>query len=58
MENKNNSQKQTITVKDLHPKEVQLIIKMRTEYRYGTIEIKVEDGIPKQIVQTVRRELL
>jgi len=42
----------------LHPREISLLRRIREEYRFGTIEIQTADGLPKQIIQTVRRELL
>lgn len=42
---------------ELHDKEIALIKKIRYEYRYGEILIQTADGLPKQIVQTVKRDL-
>lgn len=42
----------------LHPKEIDLIRRIRTEYRFGLVEIQTADGLPKQIIQTVKRQLL
>lgn len=42
----------------LHPREINLLKKIRSDYRFGTIEIQTADGLPKQIIQTIKRELL
>lgn len=50
-----------ITTKDLgelHPKEMELIFLIRTQYRFGTIELVLRDGLPEDIIKTVRRNRL
>lgn len=42
----------------LHPREVDLIKRIRNEYRFGSIEIQTQDGLPKQIIVTIKRTLL
>ena len=43
---------------ELHPKEVDLIWRLRNKYRFGEITIKVRDGIPWSIVKTTVTEHL
>lgn len=50
-----------ITAKDLgeiHPKEAELIHLIRTQYRFGTIELVLRDGLPEDIIKTVKRHRL
>lgn len=50
-----------ITAKDLgelHPKEAELIYLIRTQYRFGTIELILRDGLPEDIIKTVKRNRL
>lgn len=50
-----------ITAKDLgeiHPKEAELIWLIRKQYRFGTIEIYLRDGLPEDIIKTVKRHRL
>ena len=50
-----------ITAKDigeLHPKEAELIYLIRTQYRFGSIEIYLRDGLPEDIIKTVKRHRL
>lgn len=37
----------------LHPKEIQLIKRMRSKYRYGEIVVVIQDGIPQRIRRAV-----
>lgn len=43
---------------DLHIFEIQLIKKIRNEFRYGRIEIETRDGLPVYVLKTVKRESL
>ena len=43
---------------ELHPREIDLIIKIRTKYRFGEITLVTTDGLPKQILKTIERDLL
>ncbi len=43
---------------ELNSKEVQLILQLRTHYRWGEISILMQDGIPQQIIKTVVRQKL
>lgn len=50
-----------ITAKDLgelHPKEAELIWLIRHQYRFGSIEIYLRDGLPEDIIKTVKRQRL
>lgn len=50
-----------ITIKELgelHPKEAELIYLIRTQYRFGSIELVLRDGLPEDIIKTVRRHRL
>lgn len=50
-----------ITAKDLgelHPKEAELIYLIRTQYRFGSIELILRDGLPEDIIKTVKRHRL
>jgi hypothetical protein len=54
MEKKSNK---TINM-DLHPQEAELIELIRREYRFGSIEIVVRDGLPFDVLRTVERRRL
>lgn len=43
---------------ELHPKEAELIYLIRTQYRFGSIEIYLRDGLPEDIIKTVKRHRL
>jgi len=43
---------------ELHPREVDLIHQIRTRFRYGEIVVVTVDGLPKQIIRTIERQLL
>lgn len=43
---------------DLHPKEAELIYLIRTQYRFGSIELILRDGLPEDIIKTVKRHRL
>lgn len=43
---------------ELHPKEIELIQLIRTQYRFGNIEIVVQDGLPQQVLKTIHRRAL
>ena len=56
-----NQPNKKITSKDLgalHPKEAELIYLIRTQYRFGSIELVLRDGLPEDIIKTVRRHRL
>ncbi len=42
----------------LKPQEIELIYLIRNKYRFGSLEIIVQDGVPVDIVQTIRRQRL
>jgi len=42
----------------LHPKEVDLILRLRNKYKFGEVTIKVRDGIPWTIEKTTVTEHL
>ena len=42
----------------LHQKEIDLIYLIRTKYKFGSIELKLRDGLPQDIVKTIERERL
>ena len=39
----------------LKQNEIDLIILMRTKYRFGTIEVSMRDGLPQALLKTVER---
>lgn len=43
---------------DLHPREIDLILHIRSKFRFGEITIVTADGLPKQILKTIERSLL
>ena len=43
---------------ELNEKEVDLILTIRNEYRFGMLEIYVHDGVPQHILRTVKRKNL
>jgi len=45
-------------LKDLHPLEIDLIITLREEYRYGSVEIQMHEGLPRNLLKTVQRRNL
>jgi len=57
----NQPTKNQITLKDLgvlHPKEIELIWLIRNQYRFGTIELQLRDGLPQDVIKTVHRHRL
>lgn len=40
---------------ELKPQEIELILLIRTKYRFGSIEIVTRDGLPVDILRTVER---
>lgn len=55
------SSEPTLTQEDLgtlHTSEVALIYMLRTKYRWGKIEITVEDGVPVFLSRTIERDKL
>jgi len=40
---------------ELHPSEVELIMRIREQFRYGRVEIFTKDGLPTAIEKTVER---
>lgn len=43
---------------ELHPAEVELIMKIRNKYQFGEILIECRDGLPYRIGKTVEYEKL
>jgi hypothetical protein len=43
---------------ELHPNEVELIKKIREDYRFGVIEIQTRNGLPVKILKTTKYEAL
>lgn len=43
---------------ELHPMEVDLILTLRNEFRFGKVEIEVRDGLPHYLLRTVNRRKL
>lgn len=41
-------------VLELHPKEVELLLLIRNQVRYGEITIKTRDGLPARVLEFVR----
>jgi hypothetical protein len=39
----------------LKQNEIDLIVLMRTKYRFGTIEVQMRDGLPQALLKTVER---
>lgn len=48
--------KKTNKTVSLHPQEEELIMLLRSTYRFGTIEIVMRDGLPVDILKTVIRQ--
>lgn len=46
------------TFADLHPLEIDLIITLREEYRYGSVEIQMHEGLPRNLLKTIQRKNL
>ncbi len=46
---KENKEKEEISLFELNQNEKNLILKLRTEYRYGEIIIVMHDGIPQRL---------
>lgn len=42
----------------LHQNEIDLILMIRHEYRFGKIEIDCRDGLPQDILKTIQRTRL
>lgn len=49
---------QNKVVMELHPLEVELILKIREKYQWGEIILEVRDGLPQRIGRTVTYEKL
>lgn len=45
-------------VTELHPKEIELIRRIRTKYRFSTITVTTQDGLPHSIKQVINTELI
>ena len=43
---------------ELHEREIELIWRIRNEFRFGTIEVTTRDGLPEYILKTVNRSRL
>lgn len=58
------NQKKTITkedlkdLKDLHPLEIDLILTLREDFRFGTVEIQMHEGLPRNLLKTIQRRNL
>ena len=59
-----NNQKKTITkedlkdLKDLHPLEIDLLLTLREDFRFGTVEIQMHEGLPRNLLKTIQRRNL
>lgn len=42
----------------MHPMEIDLILTLRHEYRFGEVGISMRDGLPQQLLKTVNRRKL
>jgi len=40
----------------LHQSEIDLLVLIRSKYRYGIIQIEVRDGLPTFLQRTIERE--
>ncbi len=49
------NQKRTM---ELHPREINLILKIRHKYQFGKIEIETRNGLPEYITREVVRDNL
>lgn len=47
-----------IEILELHPKEMELLRKLRTKYRFGDVTIIVRDGLPVSLKRITEIELL
>lgn len=45
-------------VGELNEKEIELILILRNEFRFGKIEIFMRDGIPQYLEKTIKRKNL
>lgn len=43
---------------ELYPQEIDLLLMIRTKYRFGRIEIETRDGLPVDVLKTVERKRL
>lgn len=43
---------------ELHAREIDLILKIRNVYRFGEITLITSDGLPKQVLKTISRDLM
>lgn len=43
---------------EMHPMEVDLILILRSEYRFGEVTIEMRDGLPQYLLRTVVRKKL
>lgn len=43
---------------ELHEMEIDLILTLRHEFPYGTVEIEMRDGIPQYLLKTINRRKL
>jgi len=43
---------------NLNPKEAALIRIIREEYKFGKVEIQTKDGLPYQLLETIKRRML
>ena len=56
--NQQNPQLNKKDVGELHPMEIDLILTLRNEFRFGKVEIEVRDGLPQYLLRTVNRRKL
>lgn len=45
-------------IKELHPKERELLRLIRTRFRYGRLTIITHDGVPQKVEETVKYDAL
>lgn len=43
---------------EMHPMEIDLILILRNEYRFGEVTIEMRDGLPQYLLRTVVRKKL
>lgn len=47
-----------LDLKDLHPLEIDLIITLREDFKFGSVEIQMHEGLPRNLLKTVQRRNL
>lgn len=58
MNQKNQQQVNRDDLGELHPMEIDLIITLRHEFKFGKVEIEMRDGLPTHLLKTVNRRKL